>query len=193
LYSKEFPIDVIKVSWSQLEYIHVHKMKFSLILSISVLFGKACAIKLPFGLLQKKQYTPLIMFKVPKGSVEECDKMEKIVKSVEKDLGVKIERLDILRDRFARNLYEKVDEIEFEGKIPLLYNRESRQSIYGLESKERVKAWAQGRWLTSKPSTDDRKFIADENDDEIYIEQDLTELQQQGREKIMERTEDDSE
>lgn len=168
-------------------------MQFPSILSLSIiLFASASAIKLPFGILQKKQYTPLIMFKVPPGTVEECDIMEKVVKSIEKDLGVKVERLDILRDRFARNLYEKVDEIEFEGKIPLLYNRESRQSIYGLDSKERVKAWAQGRWLTSKPSTDDRKFIADE-EDEIYMEQELTDLQQEGRDKILERSNGDSE
>lgn len=166
-------------------------MKALLAISILFLVVTTGAVKLPFGLFRTKQYTPLIMFKVPKGTVDECDEMEKVVKCVEKDLGVKVERLDILRDRFARNLYEKVDEIEFEGKIPLLYHRESRQSIYGLDSMERVRAWAQGRWLTPKPSNDSRKFLAteEEGEEEMYMEQEMTELQQLGREKMLERME----
>lgn len=135
------------------------------------------------------------MFKVPKGTIKDCDEMEKIVRKVEKELNVKVERLDILRDRFARNLYEKIDEVEFKGKVPLLYHRESLQSIYGLDTKERVRAWAKGRWLPSKMSGIDGKgsgsdqFLPDEQEEEgeLFMEEDLSELQQLGRERMMER------
>eukprot|EP00558_Chaetoceros_sp_UNC1202_P004510 CAMPEP_0197233006 /NCGR_PEP_ID=MMETSP1429-20130617/1183_1 /TAXON_ID=49237 /ORGANISM="Chaetoceros sp., Strain UNC1202" /LENGTH=177 /DNA_ID=CAMNT_0042691177 /DNA_START=95 /DNA_END=628 /DNA_ORIENTATION=+ len=153
------------------------------------------------GLFAKKQYTPLIMFKVPKGTIEECDAMEKVVKSVEKELNTKVQRLDILKDRFARNLYEKIDEIEFRGKVPLLYHRESRQSIYGLDTKERVKAWAKGRWLSTKNISVDARgtkgegadFVPDEDEQQQaeFMEEDLTELQQLGKEKMLERLEDE--
>ncbi len=148
-----------------------------------------------FGLFEQKKYTPLIMFKVPKGTSEESDAMEKVVRGVEKDLGVKVQRLDILRDRFARNLYEKIDEIEFRGKIPLLYNRESLQSIYGFESKARVSAWAKGR-LNPKRRNDGETvpdaFIGDEEQGD-FMEQELTELQQSGRDKMLERLENETE
>jgi hypothetical protein len=114
--------------------------------------------------------------------------MEKVISSVEKELNTKVQRYDILRDRFARNLYEKIDEIKFVGKVPLLYHRESRQTVYGLETESRVKAWAKGRWLSPKMadergSLSKRKFVPDEEeeidgyDEQDYMEEDLTELQ----------------
>ena len=112
--------------------------------------------------------------------------MEKIISSIEKETKTIVQRFDILRDRFARNLYEKIDEIQFVGKVPLLYHRESRQTIYGLDSKARVKAWAKGRWLSPK-MVDGRggskKFVPDEEEDDVeermesFVEDDLTELQ----------------
>jgi hypothetical protein len=169
--------------------IHIFVTLFSIFLHS---YTNAAAL---FGMFEKKKYTPLIMFKVPKGTIEDCDEMDKIVRSVEKELDVKVERLDILRDRFARNLYEKIDEVEFRGKVPLLYHRESLQSIYGLDTKERVRAWAKGRWLPSKLSGIDGKgsgsgeFLPDEQEEqgELLMEEDLSELQQLGREKMLER------
>merc|ERR1712176_693961 len=95
---------------------------------------------------KKVHYTPLLFFKLP--NTEKSDEMEKIVADVEKELDVTVQRFDVLRDRFARRLYEKIDEIEYVGDTPLLYHRESRQSIYGMDDKSRVRAWAKGRWLT---------------------------------------------
>ena len=141
------------------------------------------------------------MFNVPKGTIEENDAMEKVVRQVEKELNVKVERMDILRDRFARNLYEKVDEIEFKGKVPLLYHRESRQSIYGLDSTARVRAWAKGRWLSPKVTGTDARgsgssgsegFLADEEEQvQGEFEEDLTELQQAGKEAMLDRMENE--
>jgi len=172
----------------------------SLSLSICLVAVLICQVEAAmFGLFEKKKYTPLVMFKVPKGTIAECDEMEKVVKKVEKELNTKVERFDILRDRFARNLYEKVDEIEFAGKVPLLYNRESRQIIYGLDSKSRVKAWAKGRFLSPKIGGDSKavrsqQFVADEGEPEgEFYEEDLTELQQLGKERMLERLESESE
>ena len=168
-------------------------IKLSICLAIMLLSSTQAAI---FGLFEKKQYTPLVMFIVPKGTIEECDEMEKIVTTVEKELNTKVQRLDILRDRFARNLYEKIDEIEFKGTLPLLYHRESRQSIYGLDSKARVRAWAKGRWLSSKMTGIDERgsgsdeFVGDGEEGE-FMEDGLTELQQLGRERMLERMENE--
>ena len=185
-----------------------------------------------FGIFQKPKYSPLVFFKVPKGTSAECkfnkvnvtlpnknnvnvnlipqppiiylsiylhiltvdvkknhkigDEMEKIISSVEKELNTKVQRYDILRDRFARNLYEKIDEIEFVGKVPLLYHRESRQTVYGLDTKSRVRAWAKGRWLSPKMADErgsSKKFVPDDDSEGVdgqfdgYGEEELTELQ----------------
>mmetsp|Transcript_14675 Transcript_14675/g.17864 ORF Transcript_14675/g.17864 Transcript_14675/m.17864 type:complete len:175 (-) Transcript_14675:26-550(-) len=165
----------------------------SIILLISALFTITAVESRSLPFFGKKEYTPLVFFKVPKGTSPECDEMEKIISSVEKELKVKVQRFDILRDRFARNLFEKVDQVDFVGKIPLLYHRESRQTLYGLDAKSRVRAWAKGRWLSPKMADErgaSKKFVADEEEQQEemeFIEDDLTELQQLGREKIMER------
>merc|ERR1719491_856088 len=143
-------------------------------------------------LRKKPQYTPLLFFKLPKGQLDASDEMEKIVSEIEKDLGVRVQRFDILRDRFARKLYEKIDEIEFVGDVPLLYHRESRQSIYGTDDKLRVRAWAKGRWLT--PKNDDDVMSGESNlspEEEEMIDNDLTKMQQKGRKRMIERMEKD--
>mmetsp|Transcript_1712 Transcript_1712/g.2461 ORF Transcript_1712/g.2461 Transcript_1712/m.2461 type:complete len:224 (+) Transcript_1712:112-783(+) len=97
---------------------------------------------------KSREYTPLLFFKLPHGHMAESDRMEKIVSKIEKELNMKVERFDVLRDRMARILYEKIDEeTGFNGRAPLLYHRESRQTIYGLSNVARVRAWAKGRWL----------------------------------------------
>mmetsp|Transcript_8560 Transcript_8560/g.11807 ORF Transcript_8560/g.11807 Transcript_8560/m.11807 type:complete len:164 (-) Transcript_8560:208-699(-) len=101
-------------------------------------------------LKQQDEYTPLIFFTVPKGTMPASDKMEKIVSAVEKEMNVKVQRFDVLRDRMSRKLYEKIIEGEIgdrERMFPMLYHRESRQKVFGLSDPERVKSWAKGRWL----------------------------------------------
>ena len=127
--------------------------------------------------------------------------MEKVVSEVEKELNIRVQRFDIKRDRMARKLYEKIDEIEFVGEVPLLYHRESRQSIYGLDRKSRVKAWAKGRWLSTSGSSVvgtegkafSKGFLAEEGEDNVeeyeMMDHNLTDLQQLGRDKMLERME----
>jgi hypothetical protein len=124
--------------------------------------------RIPF-LSKKKQYTPLVFFKVPPGSIPECDEMEKIVSQVESELGVRVERLDIARDPAA----EATLNLLTQHGPPFLYHRESLQTVHVRElvgaskkkkknnddnnaataastskiDKDRVRAWAKGRYL----------------------------------------------
>ena len=81
--------------------------------------------------------------------------MEDAVTEVEKELGVHVERLDILRDPTARALLSVLTQ----RNVPYLYNRESCQVVYvpqaGKEAaplidKTRILAWAKGRRLPSQ-------------------------------------------
>lgn len=162
----------------------------------------------------KKEYSPLIFFKVPKGQLAASDEMEQMVRDLEKELNVKVERMDVLRDRFARKLFSAVDiQMDYSGKLPLLYHRESRQTIYGTcRSKARVRAWAKGRLLSyskqldysdtnmidgSLPFTSDEDEEADElelqrqqqEEMERLEEAAMTDLQRRGKEAMKKRME----
>jgi hypothetical protein len=133
---------------------------------------------------RQSAYTPLIFFTVPPGLSAECDAMEKVVRGVEKDLGVVVQRLDILRDPASEAVLNAI--LSPQGASvtpPLLYHRESRQTIHvsppvtttksasgnaGDSSAkaasasrrtiaidpDRVRAWAKGRYLApSKAET----------------------------------------
>ena len=93
-------------------------------------------------------YTPLVFFTAPTGEMAECDYMEGVVSSVERELNVRAQRFDVVRDRTARILFDKIDS---SGKqiMPMLYNRESRQIVRGPVDGNRVRAWAKGRWLSA--------------------------------------------
>uniref|UniRef100_A0A7S2QZE5 Thioredoxin domain-containing protein n=1 Tax=Eucampia antarctica TaxID=49252 RepID=A0A7S2QZE5_9STRA len=159
---------------------------------------------------EKKQYTPLIFFKVPKGQLASSDEMEKMVCDLEKELDVKVERMDVLRDRFARKLYSAIDlEMDYAGKLPLLYHRESRQTIYGqCRNKTRLNAWAKGRLLSfskkmdfsdaaSNNNNDEGiSFTADEDEEEMELQREefermeeaaMTDLQRRGKDAMKKR------
>eukprot|EP00956_Cyclotella_meneghiniana_P004572 scaffold5636_cov73-Cyclotella_meneghiniana.AAC.4 len=101
--------------------------------------------------------------------------MEKIVRLIEKETGVCVERLDIMRDRAAKKLYEKLIEGNLRSPFPLLYHRESLQRVYGLADKDLVRSWSKGRLL---PVMDDKEVtILPGEDEEIQEEMDLEELE----------------
>ena len=172
---------------------------FCLLLALSV---EVSAIRLPFT---KKEYTPLLFFKVPPGLIPECDAMEKTVKEVEKDLGVKVERLDILRDPSA----EATLALLTQRTPPFLYNRESCQVVHvapaGGEAdvpividKSRVRAWAKGRLLQAPKAvsgTKSRAPVVLSQEDNSISQEDLledmalTDEQRKGKQLIRERTE----
>jgi len=116
--------------------------------------------------------------------------MEKLVSKVEKDIDVKVERFDIMRNRMARILYEQIDSIDNTHELPLLYNRESRQTIYGKAEEARVRAWAKGRFLPSLKSEEEIDETTMQDDEYGYYDDGLTPLERQGRERMERRMED---
>eukprot|EP00986_Skeletonema_menzelii_P021511 scaffold34783_cov200-Skeletonema_menzelii.AAC.1 len=158
---------------------------------------------------QKKQYTPLLFFKnhlisfipdkYPKG-----DEMEKIIKSLEKETGVKVERLDIMRNRAAKSLYEKLVEGNLRSPFPLLYHRESLQRVYGLEDKDLVRSWTKGRLLPIENSKEKKMTVFGGDDDameddmedmdmeelEMELDEELSPMQRRGKEAMKRRMEE---
>mmetsp|Transcript_29575 Transcript_29575/g.70256 ORF Transcript_29575/g.70256 Transcript_29575/m.70256 type:complete len:178 (-) Transcript_29575:814-1347(-) len=147
---------------------------------------------------RRNEYTPLLFFTVPKGTVDENDKMDKIVRSLEKSSGIKVQRLDILRSRSAKKLYDKLTEGSLRSDFPLLYHRESLQRVYGLADVDLVRSWSKGRLLpVEEVEEKDVSFLGGAEEDfedmdieEIEMEMDaeLTERQRQGKEAMRRRT-----
>lgn len=130
--------------------------------------------------------------------------MEKVVRKVEKDLNVRVERMDVARDRAAERLYSLLSQ----QLPPLLYHRESKQMIQlkinpdeekpNLRIDEgRVRAWAKGRFLAPLP-VDDRAggspklFTTEEAgiDQDELMDAGMTPLQRKGKEAIKQRTDE---
>jgi hypothetical protein len=184
-----------------------------LLLSLCASLGEA---RLPFlpalGLgkqqQQQKDYTPLVFFTVPRGLFPENDALEASVQEVEQELGVRVERLDILKNPAAEAALAALTS----KSPPFLYHRESCQHVHlqpatGEASassakpyvdKERVRAWAKGRFLTSPAASRGAKvkpptvLVQDETameQEELLEDLTLTPLQLKGKEAIRERTE----
>jgi hypothetical protein len=186
----------------------------ALLLTLCASFGEA---RLPFWSAlgfgkqqqQRKEYTPLVFFTVPRGLFPENDALEASVQEVEKELGVRVERLDILKNPAAEAALAALTS----KSPPFLYHRESCQHVHlqpaaGEASssssakpyvdKERVRAWAKGRFLTSPAASRGAKVkpptvnIQDETameQEELLEDMTLTPLQLKGKEAIRERTE----
>jgi hypothetical protein len=163
----------------------------------------SASLKIPF-LSQKRKYTPLIFFTVPKDIIPECDAMETIVSEVERELGVHVERLDVARDSTAEAAMSTLTQ----RRPPFLYNRESCQVVFAPGSsdskktvppidKNRVRAWAKGRILTTQSASSSAKSRAPvvvAQEDNATDQKDLIEdatlspMQKSGKEKMKERT-----
>lgn len=120
-------------------------------------------------------YTPLLFFTIPRGLLPECDAMEDAVRQVERELNVRVERMDILRQPANEALLQLITQQQ--RTAPFLYHRESCQSVHltpaqagassgGSSSNkkgkqqqatrgkkdifinhDRIRAWAKGRYL----------------------------------------------
>lgn len=187
-----------------------------LVVTTAFLAGKGEA-RLPF-FGKKKSYTPLVFFTVPPGLIPENDAMEKAVREVEAELGVHVERLDILRNPAAEAAMTLLT-----GKSPpFLYHRESCQNVHippttgggtaASESgentsssktlpshvdKDRLRAWAKGRYLSpqlARAKVKAPQVISQEgtaiDQDELLEDMSLTPLQKKGKEAIKERTQE---
>ena len=134
---------------------------------------------------------------------EQGDEMEKIIKSLEKETGVKVERLDIMRNRAAKSLYEKLVEGNLRSPFPLLYHRESLQRVYGLEEKDLVRSWTKGRLLPVDDNNEKKVTVFGGDDDdmedleemdmdelEMELDEELSPMQRRGKEAMKRRMED---
>lgn len=167
-------------------------------LLVFICVGLSAALpKIPF--LSKKAYTPLLFFTVPKDNIAACDEMEKVVSEVEKELGVRVERLDILRDPDA----EATMSVLTQRRPPFLYHRESCQTVYvqgespGPIDKDRVRVWAKGRLLAAQSAKSKSKAPVVLSQEDNAIDQEdliqdmsLTPEQKRGKEAIKKRTEE---
>eukprot|EP00978_Attheya_sp_CCMP212_P031325 scaffold117941_cov60-Attheya_sp.AAC.7 len=156
----------------------------------------------------KKQYTPLLFFTAPKGVSSDVDLTEKKISQLEEELGVTVERLDVMRDRASSALNDLVNPFP-DGKLPFLYHRESRQKLVGIEScmdEHRLRAWAKGRWLPPSSTLESKKkgggsaVLEEEGEGSISQEellqleqQSMTPVQRKGRDAMIKRMKDDAE
>jgi len=169
------------------------KITRTFVLAVASLSLVSATLKIPF--LSQKKYTPLVFFTVPKDVVPDCDAVEKIVSQVEKELGVRVERLDVARDAAA----EATLRVLTQRQPPFLYHRESCQTVYAPNiDKARVRAWAKGRIITAQSSSASSKAkapIVVSQDDNAIDQKDLIEdatlspMGLSGKEKMKERTE----
>lgn len=144
----------------------------------------------------KKKYNPVLFFKVPPGIIPQCDEMEKCIRQVEKDLGVKVERLDVARDETAAALLSL---LRGSNDPPLLYHRESCQMVTSAE-RGRIRALIKGRFLKVERQGPRGKkagsaLLVSQDDDAAALEQQdlledqmLTPLQRKGKQAIRKRT-----
>eukprot|EP00804_Cyclotella_cryptica_P024213 CCRYP_013247-RA/>CCRYP_013247-RA protein AED:0.04 eAED:0.04 QI:451/1/1/1/0/0/2/469/190 len=148
----------------------------------------------------RAKYTPLLFFKVPMGQMPESDKMEKIIRTLEKESNIHVQRLDIMRDRHAKKLYEKLIEGNLRSPFPLLYHRESLQRVYGLADVDLVRSWSKGRLL---PEVDEKEVTVlpgeesegmeeemDLEELEMEMDRELTPVQRRGKEAMKRRMEE---
>ena len=130
--------------------------------------------------------------------------MESIIRKLEKEQSIHVERLDIMRDRHARKLYEKLVEGNLRTPFPLLYHRESLQRVYGLADKDLVRSWSKGRLLPDQNVNEKEIMVLGEGGgdglpqeeeldmEELEMEMDaeLTPMQRRGKEAMKRRMEE---
>jgi thiol-disulfide isomerase/thioredoxin len=77
-----------------------------------------------------------------------CKEMVPIVEKVEKELGVKVAKLEVWHSNENAKLMQKYDKDdkgnEFCGGVPFFYNEKTGKKICGNTSFEKLKAWAEG-------------------------------------------------
>jgi len=75
--------------------------------------------------------------------------MYPIVEKVEKDLGIKITRLEVWHNsdnaKFMKEADRDAEGSEFCGGIPFFYNEKTGKKICGNTKYEKLKAWAEGK------------------------------------------------
>ena len=78
-----------------------------------------------------------------------CKEMDPIREKVEKELGIKITRLEVWHNsensKFMRQYDKDEHGNEFCGGVPFFYNEKTEKKICGNTSFEKLKAWAESK------------------------------------------------
>ncbi len=78
-----------------------------------------------------------------------CMEMVPLIERIQKELGVKITRLEVWHNSENAKLLKEYDKnpdgSEFCGGIPFFYNEKTGKKICGNTKYERLKAWAEGK------------------------------------------------
>ena len=89
----------------------------------------------------------LIMFSGTECS--HCKEMHPLVEKLEKELGIKLTRLEVWHNSDNANLMKRLDKDEegneFCGGVPFFYNEKTGKKICGNVKYDRLKAWAEGK------------------------------------------------
>jgi thiol-disulfide isomerase/thioredoxin len=73
-----------------------------------------------------------------------CHEMEPLVEKLEKETGVKVERLEVWHNSKNAEMLQKLDK-GFCGGIPFFYNKITGKWICGSTSYDKLKTWALGK------------------------------------------------
>tara|TARA_Y100000294_G_C8495231_1_gene312501 strand:+ start:200 stop:481 length:282 start_codon:yes stop_codon:yes gene_type:complete len=78
-----------------------------------------------------------------------CKEMNPIMEKIEKELGVKIARLEVWHNSDNAKILKKYDKDEqgneFCGGVPFFFNEKTGKKICGNTSFEKLKSWAEGK------------------------------------------------
>mgnify|MGYP001558760038 CR=1 FL=1 len=78
-----------------------------------------------------------------------CKEMYPIAEKVEKDLGIKLTKLEVWHNadnaKFMKEVDKDAEGNEFCGGIPFFYNEKTGKKLCGNVKYEKLKAWAEGK------------------------------------------------
>ena len=78
-----------------------------------------------------------------------CKEMYPLVEQLEKELGLKVEHLEVWHNAenaaFLESIDKNPDGSVFCGGIPFFYNEKTRKKLCGNQKYEKLKAWALGQ------------------------------------------------
>ena len=71
-----------------------------------------------------------------------CHEMMPLVEQLEKELKVKVEKLEVWHDSKNRAIFDKSNNIIRCTGVPFFYNKKTKKGICGATSYEELKKWA---------------------------------------------------
>jgi thiol-disulfide isomerase/thioredoxin len=73
-----------------------------------------------------------------------CIEMEPLIKKLEKETGIKVERFEVWHNSKNANMMKEFDK-GFCGGVPFFFNKKTKKWVCGSTSYENLKKWAQGK------------------------------------------------